>query len=96
MSLFIRKAVAFPETTEQASLCFSRSELGHLTILSYKRNWLVPASLVSEVEAGHGEGVRNPQRTANLQLDALLPEERFLIGLVNGLLVWGASGRAFT
>ena len=98
---FYQENCSFPRnSTQQASLCISRSELGHVTTPSCKRNWSVPASLDSEVKAGHGEGVtegvRNAQRTANLQFDALLPEERFLIGLVSGLLVWGAPGRAFT
>lgn len=77
---FYQESSSFPRnSTQQASVC--KSEPDHLTTPSCKRHWSVPASLVPEVELGHGEGVRervrNAQRTANLLLDALLPEKRF-------------------
>ena len=62
LCLFIRKAIAFPETAapprrQLGSVYIRKSELDHLTTPSCKRNWLVPAFLVSEVDAGHEEGV---------------------------------------
>lgn len=79
---FYQESSSFPRnSTQQASVCISKSEPDHLTTPSCKRHWSVPASLVPEVEVGHGEGVRervrNAQRIANLLLDALLPEKRF-------------------
>lgn len=79
LSLLIWEILDFPESLFGRLLFILVSQNWvNWPLLAAKRDWSVPAFLVSEVEASHGEGIGNAQRTANLQclLEVLLPEER--------------------